>query len=149
MKGLVYFNNDDFLKFVDSKLKYKSKFHLYLQTWQDGDGFLDICAGDGGIKPEQSMIFNERNKHYVFSYKSDLLNFTEKLIAVKSFSSANEIFKLGFEIFINCNADYFVLCPELNKGYYAKLNVFNRFIGFFNHEEPWQNEKFSYWQRQK
>ena len=149
MESLVHLNNDDFLKFVDSKLKDKSKFFLYLQTWQDGDGFLDICADDGGIKPEQSILFSKRNKHYVFSNKTDLLNFAEQLIEMKSFSSKNEVFKLGFELNINCKADYFVICPELNKGYYAKLNVLNRFIGFFNHKEPWENEKFGYWQRQK
>lgn len=149
MKRLLLLTDDDFLKFVDSDFKSNGKVHLRLQLWQDGDGFADVCNDDGGIKAEQFSLFSERNRDYVFADKADLLDFAERLIKMKSFSSENEIFRLGFEICIQCNSDYFVICPALNKGYYAKLNLFNRLIGFSDYREPWENEKFGYWQALK
>lgn len=142
-------NNDDFLNVINSKFKDGSAYTFYMQTWQDGDNFLDTCMDDGGIKSKQLLLFNERNQTHIIYSKTDLLELTEKYIKNKSFVSKNEVYKLGYEIYIICKNDYFVLCPELNKGYYKKLNFINRFIGFFDYKEPWQNEKFGYWEKRR
>lgn len=130
-------------------LRENSAYTFYIQTWEDGDGFLDVCEDDGGIKPEQIKMFNEKDQTRIVHAKSELLELTERYIRNKSFASKNEVYKLGYEINIVCQNDCFVLCPELNRGYYIKLNLFNRFIGFFNYKEPWHNEKFGYWEKQK
>ena len=148
MKRLENVTNDSFVKSLELNLKENSKYFFYLQSWQDGDAFLDVCDVDGGIKTEQVLLFAEKNKKYIFKKKSELLEITAKFIKNKSFASKNEVFKLGYDMYIICKKDYFVLCPELNKGYHANLNIFNRLIGFFAYKEPWENEKFGYWEKQ-
>lgn len=149
MKNITFFDNENFINILNLSFKEKSKYVFHLQTWQDGDSFLDVCEDDGGLKSEQSLLFAEKNKNHIFRTKVDLLEEIKKYIKNKSFSSRNGAFKLGYEICITCKNDYFVLCPELNKGYYTKLNIFNRLFGFFFYKEPWENEKFGYWERQK
>lgn len=148
MKIIRVLDNENFMEFLELAFKENSEYTFHLQTWQDGDSFLDTCDDDGGIKSEQLMLFTEKNQNHIFKTKNDLFAETKKFIEYKSFSSKNGCFKLGYEICITCKDDYFVLCPELNKGYYAKLNIFNRLIGFFFYKEPWENEKFFYWEKQ-
>lgn len=149
MKKIKFLDNESFINILELSFKENTKYTFQLQTWQDGDSFLDVCEEDGGLKSEQLLLYAKKNQIHIFKTKVDLLEETKKYIENKSFSSKNEAFKLGYEICITCKNDYFVLCPELNKGYYAKLNIFNRLFGFFIYSEPWQNEKFGYWERQK
>ena len=41
-----------------------------------------------------------------------------------------------------------VLSPELNCGYLAKLNFFDKYVGFSILREPWDNKIFNYWEAQ-
>lgn len=113
----------------------------------EGIKITDVCNGDGGMKDHHEKLFALRNKHYRFTNKEELLSEVDKLVKVRSFESKNGNFKLGFDFYINCNDKYFVLCPELNQGYYAKLNFLNRSLGFLFYQEPWENKKFGYWER--
>ena len=140
---------EEFLNILNLNFKDGEKYFFHIQTWQDGNSFLDICDDDGGLKSEHYILFNERNKKHIFIAKTDLLKLINEYIKIKSFASKNEVYKLGYEIIISCKNDYFVLCPGLNKGYYTKLSLTNRFIGFFNYKEPWEEEKFGYWEKQK
>ena len=149
MKIIAVLNNDTFHDFVDSNMPLNSKSYLHLETWQDADSFVDVCNGDGGMKDHHEKLFALRNKHYRFTNKEELLSEVDKLVKVRSFESKNGNFKLGFDFYINCNDKYFVLCPELNQGYYAKLNFLNRSLGFLFYQEPWENKKFGYWEKQK
>lgn len=149
MKNIKIINKEAFLQVLNLNYKENSEYTFYIQTWQDGDSFLDVCDNDEGIKSEQLLLFKEKNKNYIFKLKKELFEFTKRYIENKSFTSKNEVYKLGYEIYIICKNEYFVFCPELNKGYYTKLNFINRLIGFFYYSEPWQNEKFNYWEKQK
>ena len=66
MKRLENLTNDSFVKSLELNLKENSKYFFYLQSWQDGDAFLDVCDVDGGIKTEQVLLFAEKNKQYIF-----------------------------------------------------------------------------------
>lgn len=149
MKIIDVLDNEKFLNVIDCNYREGEKYSFHLQTWQDGDSFLDICDNDGGIKPEQLALFNDRNRNHVILTKCDLLKLATEYIKNRSFASKNEVYKLGYEILVSCKNDYFVLCPELNIGYYGRLNFINRFIGFFNYKEPWQSKKFGYWEKQE
>lgn len=149
MKKIEDLDNITFFEFLDRNLKEDCRYHFYFQTWQDGDSFIEVCKKDGGLKVEQILLYSERNKRYTIKTKAKLLEKTRLFIKNKSFASKNEVYKLGYDIYIVFKNNYFVLCPEFNKGYYAKLNIFNRFFGFINYKEPWEDEKFGYWEKQK
>lgn len=149
MKIIKWLNSENFIVFLESNFKKNSKYIFYIQTWQNGDSFLELCEDDGGIKVEQKALFAERNKNHILQTKADLMEETKRFIKNKSFASKNESYELGYEICITQKNDYYVFCPELNKGYYAKLSVFNRLFGFILCQEPWHNDKFGYWQKQK
>lgn len=149
MKRKEELNNNTYFEFLDHNLKDDCRCIFYLQTWQDGDSFIDICKNDGGLKTDQILLYSEKNKRYTIKTKTELLEKTRLLMENKSFASKNEVYKLGYDIYIIYKNNYFVLCPELNKGYYAKLNSFNRVFGFINYKEPWDEEKFGYWEKRK
>ena len=145
MKRIFVNEKDNFLEKIDDLLEDKNIIFCRIITWQDGDGFPDICQLDGGYSSKTKTLYGKKDEIYKFEIKNDLFLFLEDLFDMEYFSSVNHIYKLGFDICIQCKSLYFVYCPVLKKGYYMKLNYFNRVFGFFNYKEPWENEKFPYW----
>ena len=145
MKRIILNEQDKFLEKIDNLLVDKNVIFCRIITWQDGDGFSEVCQKDGGYSSKTKTLYGKRDKIYKFLIKKDLSSFLKDLFDIEYFSSVNHVYKLGFDICIQCKSLYFVYCPVLKKGYYTKLNFLNRVFGFINYKEPWENEKFSYW----
>lgn len=64
MKRLENLTNDSFVKSLELNLKKNSKYFFYLQSWQDGDAFLDVCDDDTGkvmnVGRLQNDVFKEK-----------------------------------------------------------------------------------------
>ena len=148
MKIIKELNNISIIKFIEINYDEKLASSLNIISWQDGDGFLDICNEDFGIDRKQMSLFKEKNKHKKFQTKSDLLKMLNEYIQIKSFSSKKGKYKLGFNIYIWIKDFCLVLSPELNCGYLAKLNFFDKYVGFSILREPWDNKIFNYWEAQ-
>lgn len=149
MKILQFFpNTESFLNHICMNIPDICDIVLYIQTWQDGDGFIDKTKDDFGITDEQKNSFYKKNLHYIIKERQDLIDSIMNFLELKCFKSINGVYKLGFEIYVVCKEKYYVFCPLLEKGYYGKLNLFNRIIGFISNKEPWENEKFGYWEPQ-
>lgn len=144
----LFFDTESFVNHISSNIPDMINGNLYILTWQDGDGFLDKAKEDSGIKNEQKQKFYQKDKHYLIKTKQNLIHYIYDFLRLKCFESINGVYKLGFEIYFICKEKYYVFCPLLGKGYYGKLNLFNRIIGFLAYKEPWENEKFGYWEPQ-
>lgn len=144
MEIIADFTNESFIHFFEFNFVMKRKCSFYIQTWQDGDGFLDICDHNSGISDLQLTLFMQRNLISKMNDAAKLLDLIKKYVKVKAFSSKNNKFRLGFNIYIHISDFYFVLCPELNIGYMAKLNLLDKIIPYS--KEPWDNKVFGYWE---
>lgn len=122
---------------------------MYIKTWQDGEGFLDLCKDDGGLKQGQIEFYKQKNSVISSQNTDKILELSSKLIELKAFSSRKGKYVLGFDLFIISKKKYFALSPVLNQGYYAELNLFNRIFGFAFYKEPWESKKFCYWEEQR
>ena len=63
MKIIKELNNISIIKFIEMNYDEKFASTLNIISWQDGDGFLDICNEDFGIDRKQMSLFKEKNKH--------------------------------------------------------------------------------------
>lgn len=117
-----------------------------LISWEDGDGFFDICEEDGGIDSRQRHYFNLKDKS-IKTNIARLKKLLEVYVNLKSFSSKNGMYKLGYDIYISFGKYLIAFCPELDTGYLAELNFIERFVGCIKQKEPWDSQKFKYWEK--
>ncbi len=149
MKIIKYFDNQSFVSFLEKELESDGKFYIRILTWEDGDGFLDLCDEDGGLKNNQLAIFESKEKVYKFTKKIELLHKLQEYIELKSFSSVNGMYKLGFEIYIFNRRKHFVLCPELNTACFVARNFMDCIFGNMLIVHPWEKDKFHYSEKQE
>lgn len=71
MKIIKELNNISIIKFIEMNYDEKLASTLNIISWQDGDGFLDICNEDFGIDRKQMSLFKE---------KINIKNFRQKVI---------------------------------------------------------------------
>lgn len=132
---------------IDTLMKENDKAQFIVISWEDGDGFFDLCDEDGGIDLKQRHYYNLKDKCFKLKNKLKAKKIFNVYNNMKSFSSKNKMYRMGYDIYISFGKYMIAFCPEFNTGYLAERNFLEMLFGCVRQNEPWNSKKFNYWER--
>jgi hypothetical protein len=113
-----------------TSLKYsKYKIRMYMQGWQDGDYFEELCLEDGGILADHLELFK---KLPLFKKIKDIPLLIEEISKYEKYPylrSKNGNYKYYYDIEIWVNDIYIIYNIHLKKAIIKKRNLIEKIFG--------------------
>ncbi|WP_291272441.1 hypothetical protein [Geothrix sp.] len=127
-----------FLELAETKFAGESKVSLYVQGWEDGDHYLELCNENGGVVPSRHELFKTLPFHYSGPNWSETLCRLNQFLSHPHLGTESGAYKFPYDIFLSTPGMAIVYNPLLLALRQYKPTIHERLFGLAL--PAWQNE---------